>query len=98
MSKGIISIKDEKLGRLFDKYDRVIDVLSEKSSTQKSTNNFDCLYSEKELCGRLKICRRTLNEYRRDGSLSYIRLGGKILYRESDIQSLLKQNYIKAYK
>ena len=41
---------------------------------------------------------RTLQEYRNDGVLPYILLGGKVLYRESDLESVLESCYHLAYK
>ena len=41
--------------------------------------------TDKEVSQILKISRRTLQEYRNDGVLPYILLGGKVLYRESDL-------------
>ena len=46
---------------------------------------------------RLRISRRTLQEYRNEGRISYIQLGGKIIYKESDIERLLKDGYREAY-
>jgi DNA binding domain, excisionase family protein len=46
----------------------------------------------------LKTCRRTLQEYRDAGRMSYIQLGGKILYRESDIERLLMEGYREAFR
>ena len=36
--------------------------------------------------------------YRNNGVIPYIQLGGKILYRESDIQKILMANYREAYR
>ena len=36
---------------------------------------------------------RLLQEYRNEGSLPYIKISGKILYKESDILKLLEDNY-----
>ena len=41
--------------------------------------------TNRELSQRLKISRRTFQDYRNNGILPYRQLGGKILYRESDI-------------
>ena len=46
----------------------------------------------------LKVSRRTLQEYRNDGILPYILLGGKVLYRERDLEELLEKCYHPAYK
>lgn len=37
--------------------------------------------TDREVAKLLKTCRRTLQEYRDAGRMSYIQLGGKILYR-----------------
>ena len=54
--------------------------------------------TDKELCARLQLSRRTLQDYRNNGVIPYIQLGGKILYRESDIQKILMANYREAYR
>lgn len=51
--------------------------------------------TDKELSEHLKLSRRTLQEYRKQGILPYIILCGKTLYPESEIQSLLTTNYRK---
>ena len=42
--------------------------------------------TDREVAEVLKVSRRTLQEYRNDGVLPYILLGGKVLYRESDLE------------
>ena len=39
-----------------------------------------------------------LQEYRNNGILSYYQIGGKILYRESDIEELLEKNRQEAFR
>ena len=46
----------------------------------------------------LKISRRTLQEYRNEGKLPYIQLGGKVLYKESDIERMLQNGYKEAWQ
>ena len=54
--------------------------------------------TDREVAELLKTCRRTLQEYRDAGRMSYIQLGGKILYRESDIERLLMEGYREAFR
>ncbi len=54
--------------------------------------------TDMEVSEILKVSRRTLQEYRNEGILPYIPLGGKILYRESDLEELLEKHYHPAYK
>lgn len=46
-----------------------------------------------EVCKRLCISKRTLQDYRNSGLLSYVQFPGKIIYRESDILDLLEKHY-----
>ena len=54
--------------------------------------------TDKEVSILLRLSRRTLQDYRNEGIISYYQLGGKILYRESDIEEMLQENYKQAYK
>ena len=46
-----------------------------------------------EVCGRLKLSARTLQKYRGRGLLAFYKIGGKILYRQSDLQAMLYRHY-----
>ncbi|WP_416980438.1 helix-turn-helix domain-containing protein [Alistipes ihumii] len=52
--------------------------------------------TDKEMIALLKVSRRTLQEYRTGRKIPYIVFGGKVLYRESDIEKMLAENYRKA--
>ena len=52
--------------------------------------------TDRELSGLLKISRRCLQDYRDQGRLPYVQLGGKVLYKTSDIEKLLEGNYHRA--
>jgi len=49
--------------------------------------------TDRELSKLLNISRRSLQEYRSTGKISYYMIGGKVLYRESEIDDLLAENY-----
>lgn len=46
-----------------------------------------------EVCERLFVSPRTLQDYRDKGIIPYTQIAGKILYRLSDINRLLQENY-----
>ena len=46
-----------------------------------------------EVCSLLQLSTRTLQEYRNSGTLPFCKIGGKILYRQSDIQAMLERHY-----
>lgn len=55
-------------------------------------------YTDKELAVKLKVSRRSLQDYRNNGILPYIQIGGRILYRASDIERTLMNGYKEAYR
>ncbi len=57
--------------------------------------NGEIYLSGEDICKLLHISKRTLQQYRDDGILPFIQIGGKIIYKESDVLEILEQNYIK---
>ena len=49
--------------------------------------------SSEEVCSHLRLSTRTLQEYRNAGILPFYKIGGKILYKQSDIQAMLEKHY-----
>ena len=46
-----------------------------------------------EVCKLLRLSPRTLQDYRDNGMIAYCKIGGKILYKQSDIQAMLERHY-----
>ncbi|WP_313191389.1 helix-turn-helix domain-containing protein [Sphingobacterium sp.] len=71
-----------------------------KNRIEEILNNYrpimkgEIYLSGEDVCERLHISKRTLQQYRDDKILPYIQIGGKIIYKESDILTVLEQNYI----
>jgi len=55
-------------------------------------------YTDKELAVKLKVSRRSLQDYRNNSILPYTQIGGRILYRASDIERTLMNGYREAYR
>ena len=68
------------------------------TSNYRPLLNGERYLSDVEVSRRLKISRRTLQDYRDSGIVPYIKLGGKVLYRESDLEKLLEECYHPAYR
>lgn len=49
--------------------------------------------TDAQLSDKLNLSRRTLQDYRDRGLLSFYRLDGKILYEESDVEKFLMESY-----
>ncbi|MDE5528796.1 helix-turn-helix domain-containing protein [Elizabethkingia meningoseptica] len=56
--------------------------------------NGEIYLSGEDVCKLLHISKRTLQQYRDDNILPYIQIGGKIIYKETDLLGILEQNYI----
>src|SRR5690606_31793846 len=56
--------------------------------------NGEIYMSGEDVCKLLHISKRTLQQYRDDNILPYIQIGGKIIYKETDLLDILEQNYI----
>ena len=72
-----------------------IESMNEKSRASFSNERF---LTDKEVSAWLKVSRRTLQDYRNNGMVSYYQLGGKILYKESDIEKMVMDGYRNAYR
>ena len=56
--------------------------------------NGEIYLSGQDVCELLHISKRTLQQYRDDKILPYIQIGGKIIFKQSDIIATLEQNYV----
>lgn len=88
----LLTGEDRDVLSFFQRIDRMVEKIGSLSRNCRPVLN-----GERFLISvMLKISRRTLQEYRNEGKLPYIRLGGKVLYRESDIERMLQDGYRKA--
>lgn len=56
--------------------------------------NGEIYLSGEDVCKLLHISRRTLQQYRDDQILPYIQIGGKIIFKQTDLLRILEQNYV----
>lgn len=68
--------------------------LKEIAETHRPLFGGEIYLTGREVSERLFISPRTLQDYRDKGVIPYTQIAGKILYRLSDINSLLKENYV----
>ena len=78
---------------LFTELDRIAKDAATMADENQPLLGGEHYLTDRELSQRLKISRRTLQDYRNNGILPYRQLGGKILYRESDIERVLQSCY-----
>ena len=56
--------------------------------------NGEIYLSGEDVCKLLHISKRTLQQYRDDQILPYIQIGGKIIFKQTDLLRILEQNYV----
>jgi hypothetical protein len=89
---------NERVKSFFLSLDRLSSSLERLFSSRKPTLNGESFYTDEALSKKLKISRRSLQDYRNEGRIPYVKLGGKILYRSSDIEKLLEEGYRDKFK
>ena len=69
--------------------------IKEVAQTHKPLFDGEHFLTGKEVCERLYVSPRTLQDYRDRRIIPYTQFAGKILYKESDLERLLEENYKK---
>ena len=67
--------------------------IKEVAQTHKPLFGDEHFLTGKEVCERLYISPRTLQDYRDRKIISYTQFAGKILYKASDLEKMLEENY-----
>ena len=97
MSNEVITHKHKWVRDLFSELDRIAKDTATMANENQPLLGGEHYLTDRELSQRLKISRRTLQDYRNNGILPYRQLGGKILYRESDIERVLQSCYRRKF-
>ena len=98
MEEKILTVTDELIAgtlEILRKANRKADTLMKD---YKPVLHGERLMTDGELAETLRVSPRALRDYRNDGILPYIRMKGNILYRESDVEKVLKANERKALR
>lgn len=98
MSNEIREKDHEWVKTFHSNFDRLLALLEKLLEKRQPSAYGDELLTDKEVAYLLKVSRRTLQDYRNNGILPYTQVGGKILYRASDIEKTLMKGYKEAYK
>ena len=98
MSNEIREKDHEWVKTFHSNFDRLLALLERVLEKRQPSAYGDELLTDKEVAYLLKVSRRTLQDYRNNGILPYTQVGGKILYRASDIEKTLMKGYKEAYR
>ena len=91
--KKIITQEDHQMQLFSQLMEGILKKLERYCATARPMLNGEVYLSGEEVCSQLRLSTRTLQEYRNLGILPFYKIGGKILYRQSDIQAMLERHY-----
>ena len=81
----ILDKKSEVILSFFTGLDEMLDSIGEVLKNRTSHLNGEKFMTGKDVCRMLHVSPRTLQEWRKQGNIPFLRLKGKILYTESEI-------------
>lgn len=93
MGNDVITNKSEQVVGFLTSLERMLNSIEAVLKIRKPLLNGEHYISDAELSKRLKISRRSLQEYRSAGKIPYYQFGHRILYKESEIQKMLDDGF-----
>ena len=96
MNEHVLTTEDEHIANALSALRKGTKEASLLAQNYRPPLNGERYMTDKEVAERLKVSRRTLQEYRNDRKIPFILFGGKVLYRETDIEKMLEESYKKA--
>ena len=91
--KEIITQQDPQMQMFAQLMEGTLKKLERYCSTARPMLGGEVYLTGEEVCSQLRLSKRTLQEYRNAGRLPFYKIGGKILYKQSDIQTMLEKHY-----
>ena len=91
--KEIITQQDPQMQMFAQLMEGTLKKLERYCATARPMLGGEVYLTGEEVCSQLRISTRTLQEYRNSGTLPFYKIGGKILYKQSDIQAMLEKHY-----
>lgn len=80
------------MNRIMQRFDLLDEVCSKKNNCTQSIDGEELLDNQ-DLMQLLKISNRSLQRYRSDGKLPYYSISGKIYYKRSDVEQVIRDSF-----
>lgn len=81
--------------RIMQRFD-IIDELCKARSNSLQTVDGEELLDNQDVLLMLKISNRSLQRYRSDGKLPYYSISGKIYYKRSDVEQVIRDSFSRS--
>ncbi|MDD2437667.1 MAG: helix-turn-helix domain-containing protein [Massilibacteroides sp.] len=89
---NLIEKSDPRVIDLFRRLEKASGLIDKLEVPSRRSFNGQRFVTDRELSERLRVSRRTLQEYRSAGIIPYYLICGKILYKESEVQQFLEDS------
>lgn len=86
----ILDNKSPQIGSLFTALDELSSAIKQALQNRTPHLNGEKYLTNREVCQLLRIPSRTLQNWRDMGEIPFVRLRGKIIYKESNISEKIK--------
>ena len=83
------------MNRIIQRFDLLDELVKTKNNSLEGVDGEELLDNQ-DILLLLKISPRTLQRYQTNGMLAYYRISGKIYYKRSDVEQLVKDSYAKS--
>ena len=93
MEHEIVNKETPEMKQLISGIREVSKRLREIAQTHRPLFGGEIYLTGREVCERLFVSPRTLQDYRDRRVIPYTQFAGKILYKESDLERLLEEHY-----
>lgn len=85
----ILDNKSNEIASFFTALDELLDTIGQALKNRTPHLNGEKYLTNKDVCQMLHVSKRTVQDWRDTGKIPFIRIKGKILYRESEVLKLL---------
>ena len=89
----IITQQDPQMQMFAQLMEGILKKLERYCATARPMLGGEVYLTGEEVCKLLRLSLRTLQDYRDNGMIACCKIGGKILYKQSDIQAMLERHY-----
>lgn len=91
----LLDRKSAEIAKFFTALDGMLDSVSQALKSRTPHLNGEKFLTNKDVCKMLHVSLRTLQDWRDNDIIPFIRIKGKILYKESEIIKRIESNLIK---
>ena len=88
----ILDRKSTEINFFFSALDEMLNVIQQALKNRTPHLNGEKFLSNRDVCKKLHVSSRTLQDWRDTGKIPFIQIKGKILYRQSEVLKWLENN------